>query len=158
LSAIGAASPASVGDAVSTSKELTNTMIKRRIDIRSSRGQTMVEFALVVPILCLVLFGVIQFGVLYKDYVTLTDATRAGARKAAVSRHEADPVGTTQAKVQSSASGLDPAKLNVTVSAAPAWEHGADVTVAATYPYDIKLLGFVVTSGNLSSKTTERVE
>ena len=158
MSAIETASPARAGDAVSTSKELANTMITRRVDIRSSRGQTMVEFALVVPILCLVLFGVIQFGVLYKDYVTLTDATRAGARKAAVSRHEADPVGVTKAKVQISASGLDPAKLNITVSAAPAWEHGADVTVEAKYPYDIKLLGFVVTSGNLASKTTERVE
>ena len=158
MSAIETASSAGAEDAVSTSKELANTMITRRVDIRSSRGQTMVEFALVVPILCLVLFGVIQFGVLYKDYVTLTDATRAGARKAAVSRREADPVGATQAKVQASASGLDPAKLNITVSAAPAWEHGADVTVEATYPYDIKLLGFVVTSGNLASKTTERVE
>ena len=153
MSAIETASPAVAGDAVSTSKGIT-----RRVDLRDNRGQAMVEFALVVPILCLVLFGVIQFGVLYKDYVTLTDATRAGARKAAVSRHEADPVGATQAKVQSSASGLDLTKLNVTVSAAPAWEHGADVTVAATYPYDIKLLGFVVMSGNLASKTTERVE
>ena len=153
MSAIETASPAVAGDAVSTSKAIT-----RRVDLRDNRGQTMVEFALVVPILCLVLFGVIQFGVLYKDYVTLTDATRAGARKAAVSRHEVDPVGATQTKVQSSASGLDLTKLNVTVSAAPAWEHGADVTVAATYPYDIKLLGFVVTSGNLASKTTERVE
>jgi Flp pilus assembly protein TadG len=153
LSAIETASPAVAGDAVSTSKGIT-----RRVDLRDNRGQTMVEFALVVPILCLVLFGVIQFGVLYKDYVTLTDATRAGARKAAVSRHETDPVGATQAKVQASASGLDLTKLNVSVSAAPAWEHGADVTVSATYPYDIKLLGFVVTSGNLASKTTERVE
>ena len=43
----------------------------------------MVEFALVIPILCVVLFGVIQFGILYKNYVTLTDAARIGARKAA---------------------------------------------------------------------------
>jgi Flp pilus assembly protein TadG len=158
LIAIEKASPAGAGDAYSTSRERANTMTTRRTDIRSDRGQTMVEFALVVPLLCLVLFAVIQFGVVFKDYVTLTDATRAGARKAAVSRHEADPVGTTQAKVESSASGLDPTKLNVTVSALPTWEHGADVTVEATYPYDIHLLGFVVASGNLTSKTTERVE
>ena len=117
----------------------------------------MVEFALVIPILCVVLFGVIQFGILYKNYVTLTDAARVGARKAAVSRHDADRVATTVAKVKSSASGLDPAKLNVTVSAT-AWEHGQDVTVTATYPYDVNLLGFVVASGNLESRTTERVE
>ena len=68
-------------------------MSRRRNMIRNERGQTMVEFALVVPILCLVLFGILQFGALYNDYVTLTDATRVGARKAATSRHEANPAG-----------------------------------------------------------------
>ena len=117
----------------------------------------MVEFALVIPILCVVLFGVIQFGILYKNYVTLTDAARVGARKAATSRHEADPVGVTVAKVKSSASGLDAAKLVVVVTPAP-WEHGDDVTVTAKYPYSVSLLGFVVAAGDLESKTTERVE
>jgi hypothetical protein len=32
------------------------------------------------------------------------------------------------------------------------------VTVTATYPYDISLLGVVVKSGTLSASTTERVE
>ena len=36
-------------------------MSRRRIHIRDERGQTMVEFALVVPILCVVLFGILQF-------------------------------------------------------------------------------------------------
>jgi Flp pilus assembly protein TadG len=117
----------------------------------------MVEFALVIPILCVVLFAIIQFGIVFNDYVTLTDASRVGARKAAVSRHEADPVGVTVAKVESAAAGLDLAKLNVSVSAT-GWAHGEDVTVAASYPYEIDLLGFVVASGNLESETTERVE
>jgi len=117
----------------------------------------MVEFALVIPILLVVLFGIIQFGAVYNDYVTLTDATRVGARKAAVSRLEADPVGAVVAKVESAAPGLDPAKLDVSVSAT-AWEPGEDVTVAASYPYEIDLLGFVVASGDLESETTERVE
>lgn len=129
----------------------------RRYPISDERGQTMVEFALVIPILCVVLFGVIQFGILYKDYVTLTDAARVGARQAAVSRHAGDPVGVVVTKVQSSAAGLDPAKLAVTV-AATGWEHGEDVTVTATYPYEINLLGLVVASGDLKSTTTERVE
>ncbi len=119
----------------------------------------MVEFALVIPILCVVLFGVIQFGILYKNYITLTDAARIGARKAAVSRHEADPVAATVAKVESSASGLDLAKLDVTVTVGAAgWQHGEDVTVTAKYPYNVNLLGFVVAAGDLESKTTERVE
>ena len=52
----------------------------------------MVEFVLVLPILMLVLFGIIQFGITFKHYVALTDAVRAGARTAAVSRQSPDPV------------------------------------------------------------------
>ena len=122
----------------------------------------MVEFALVIPILCVVLFGVIQFGILYKNYVTLTDAARTGARKAAVSRHSPTPEADAEAAVRNAASGIDEpcnsgTGLCVTVTAT-AWEHGEDVTVTATYPYNVSLLGKVVAAGNLESKTTERVE
>jgi Flp pilus assembly protein TadG len=132
-------------------------MSRRRISYRNERGQTMVEFALVVPLICVVLFGVLQFGALYNDYVTLTDAARVGARKAATSRQEQNPAAAAEAAARKSAKGLDQAELDVTVTAT-AWEHGRDVTVAATYPYEIDLLGVVVASGELSSETTERVE
>ena len=59
--------------------------------------------------------------------------------------------------MRGSASGLDQAQLGVSVSAT-AWEHGGDVTVTATYPYEVDLLGLVVASGQLESTTTERVE
>ena len=132
-------------------------MSRRRTNIRNERGQTMVEFALVVPILCVVLFGILQFGALYNDYVTLTDATRVGARKAATSRHEANPEAAAEAAARNSAKGLDAGDLDINVSAT-AWEHGESVTVEATYPYEIDLLGLVVASGDLTSETTERVE
>ena len=123
------------------------------------RGQTATEFALVLPVFCVLLFGVIQFGILFNNYVTLTDATRAGARTGAVSRHEGSAApGITEAKVRASAADLDQAKLAVNVSTVGGWEHGADVKVTATYPYSINLLGWVAASGNLSSTTTERVE
>ncbi len=117
----------------------------------------MVEFALVAPLLLVIVFAVIQFGVLYNSYVTITDAARTGARKAAVSRLAASPSGAAEAAARSSASGLDQAKLAVSVTAT-AWEHGADVTVETRYPYEINLLGWVAASGSLKSATTERVE
>ena len=46
----------------------------------------MTEFALILPLLVVLLFGIIQFGIIFNNYVTLTDAVRAGAREAAVSR------------------------------------------------------------------------
>jgi Flp pilus assembly protein TadG len=129
---------------------------RRKIELRSEQGQSLTEFALALPILALLLFAVIQFGIAFNHYVTLTDATRAGARRAAVGRQLSDPVGACQTAIRSSANNLDGSQL--TTSCSSTWQPGADVTVNATYPYQISLLGLVVKSGRLTSTTTERVE
>ena len=119
----------------------------------------MVEFALVLPLLAVLLFGVIQFGIVFNHYLDLTDAVRAGARQAAVSRQTSDPTGpdgvATQAVVNSAGDiTIDPNKVTITSS----WQPGEEVTVQAAYPYAIDLFGWVLASGDLHSKTTERVE
>ena len=129
---------------------------RRAISLRSEQGQSLTEFALALPILALLLFAVIQFGIVFNNYVTLTDATRAGARKAAVDRQLANPAGSAVSAVRSSAANLKQSDLAVTVTST--WQPSADVTVTATYPYSISLLGMVVKSGRLSRTTTERVE
>ena len=129
---------------------------RRKIELRSEQGQSITEFALALPILALLLFAVIQFGIAFNHYVTLTDATRAGARKAAVGRQSASPVSDCQAAIRGSAKDLTQSSLIPTCSST--WQPGADVTVTATYPYKISLLGLVVKTGRLSSTTTERVE
>ena len=128
----------------------------RRIHIGNQRGQTMTEVALVMPILLFLLLGIIQFGIVFNNYVTLTDAVRAGARKGAVARRLTNPAGAVQTQVRNSATDLKQSDLSVTVTST--FAHGSDVTVTATYPYSISLLGLVVKSGSLHSTTTERVE
>ena len=56
----------------------------------------------------LVLFAILQFGAVYNDYVTLTDATRVGARKAATSRHSVSPEADAEAvaRVRATIDGL----------------------------------------------------
>jgi Flp pilus assembly protein TadG len=129
---------------------------RRKIEMTSEHGQAMTEFALVLPILALLLFAVIQFGIAFNNYITLTDATRAGARKAAVSGKAPNPSGTCAAAIRNSARDLDQSDL--VASCSSTWQPGADVTVTATYPYNISLLGMVVKSGRVSSTTLERVE
>ena len=116
----------------------------------------MTEFALVLPVLCLVLFAVAQFGILFNSYVTLTDAVRAGARKAAVSRHYELPASLAETQLRDAAADLDQERLDVSVESS--WAPGSNVVVRATYPYEISLLGFVLRAGDLESETTERVE
>jgi Flp pilus assembly protein TadG len=124
--------------------------------IKNEQGQTATEFALVLPVLALLLFGVIQFGITFNNYETLTDSTRAGARKAAVSRQTSDPVGACVQAVRASATDLKQSDLSITCSST--WQPTDPVSVTATYPYSISLLGLVVKSGRLTSTTTERVE
>jgi Flp pilus assembly protein TadG len=115
----------------------------------------MVEFVLVLPLLMLVLFGIIQFGITFMHYVALTDAVRAGARTAATSRQSPTRTTDVKTKVTASSDDLVVAKDITVVST---WVHGDDVVVKATVPYSISLLGIVIASGDLSSTTTERVE
>jgi Flp pilus assembly protein TadG len=125
---------------------------------KNERGQTMVEFAFVLPIFVVLLFAIVQFGMAFNNYVTLTDAVRAGARKGAVSRLLADPAGACRAQVLAAGDNLDRAELGRNLACTSTWAAGSDVTVTADYPYDVKLLNWVVFSGRLNSTMKERVE
>ena len=141
-------------------RELTNLMRKRR----DQEGQALVEFALVLPFLLMIVIGIIQFGILFNNYLTLTDAVRAGARQAAVLRTDPAPEAKAEARVRQSADRLDQNALEVEVepydplTGTPTWAQGGDVSVTATYPFSINILGITVMSGDLSSKTVERIE
>jgi Flp pilus assembly protein TadG len=124
---------------------------------KDQKGQTMVEFALVLPVLLMLILGVIQFGIAFNNYLAVTDAVRAGARKGSVARFiQTGREDAVRQVVHDAADNLDTSKMPVTVVSS--WEAGEPVTVTATYPYQINLLGIVVKSGDLSSTTTERVE
>lgn len=51
---------------------------------RPDRGQSLVEFSLVLMPLFLILLGIIQFGFVFNAYVTLTNSAREGARTGTV--------------------------------------------------------------------------
>ena len=54
--------------------------------LRDGRGQGLVEFALVFPVIVLILFGVFDFGRAIYAYNTIANAARQGARVAAVNQ------------------------------------------------------------------------
>ena len=126
--------------------------------LRREHGQTMVEFALTLPVLLMLVLGIAQLGVAFNHYIQLTDATRAGARFGAPldCSGTCDRTDKVVSKVRASAANLDSAQVNVSVTST--WQPGTDLRVCASYPYAINLIGLVVSSGSLNSCTTERVE
>jgi Flp pilus assembly protein TadG len=62
-----------------------------RLRRRSGQGQALVEFALVFPVLVLILLGIFEVGRLVFAYNTLGNAAREGARVAAVNQIEISP-------------------------------------------------------------------
>lgn len=65
-------------------------LITRRSGLDCRSGTASVEFALVLPLLLGLLFGIIEFGLLFKDQLSLQQAAREGARTAAVGKLRAE--------------------------------------------------------------------
>ena len=71
--------PSCRGDCRVVDWELKRGRIMRRVS-PSHRGQSLLEFALVLPILLIITFGIIEFGILIYNQQIITNASREGAR------------------------------------------------------------------------------
>lgn len=89
-----------------TFAKCTKTKMRRR-------GSTLLEFALIVPILIAILLGIMEFGWYVKNQLTIANATREGARVAAT--------GSTQQQIKDRV--VNAAKPSLTIAA-------SDVTLA----------------------------
>lgn len=93
------------------------------------RGAAAVEFALLLPLLMLLVFGIVDFGRALNAQITLTQAAREGARMAALG--EANVVSGTQA----AATGLSPVGVTVTSSCPAGAGAGVNAVVKVTYTF-----------------------
>ncbi len=81
--------------------------------LQGERAQALVEYALVLPILLLLLLGIMEFGILVFNYNTIANAAREGARYGIVHwRDGLDVDGITEAVLALTA-GLDQTALDI---------------------------------------------
>jgi Flp pilus assembly protein TadG len=93
-----------------------------------------VEFALIVPLLILLVVGIAEFGRAFQVQSTLSAAAREGVRTMALQNDQAQ----ARAMVRSVASSLDPALTNGQIAISPAacpatYTSGASIRVTITY-------------------------
>jgi hypothetical protein len=106
---------------------------------RRSRGQSLVEFALVVPVLLVILLGGIDMGRLYFGWVNLNNAARIAANYAAV--NTAGPFGAGSAyetTVKNDTGGINCAALAVPPPVfSPNTNVGSTATVTMTCSFGL---------------------
>lgn len=59
-------------------------LYRRGIDMWQKKSQVLIEFALIFPLFLLLVVGIIYFGSLFSDYMTLSSIARSSAREASV--------------------------------------------------------------------------
>lgn len=117
--------------------------------VYKQKAQALVEFALVIPLLIVIIFGIIEFGRLWMTMNTLTGAAREGVRVAAVTAP--DP-----ALVQNAAQNvLAAANISGATVATSGPNAANEVTVTVTMNYTV-LTGSIVPglSGSLQLSRT----
>lgn len=104
----------------------------------SERGAAMIEFALLLPILVMLVFGIITFGRAYFAKVELASAVREGARAAALGRPNGDAVAATVNA--GSGLGISSGNVQVVASCPPGADTAAQVRATYDFTYDIPLV------------------
>jgi Flp pilus assembly protein TadG len=116
------------------------------------KGQALVEFTLLVPIFLLLLFAIVDFGMGFYSWITVTNAAREGARLGAVSATQTD---IEDRVYQTSDLPNEATQMTVTVTNAQG-QPGESVVVVVDYDYDLitPLAGIVsFVSGNVLGPT-----
>jgi len=122
----------------------------------SNRGQSLVEFALVLPVFLLLLIGITEFGRAWMTRNILTGASREAARIAAVQGNTA--AARSRANTILSSAGISGASVNILDDGAP---YGT-CSVTVSYNFPVTVAGFLPGFGGkiftLSTSTSMRKE
>ena len=114
---------------------------------KSIRGQSLVEFALVLPLFLLLLFGVTEFGRAWMARNILTGASREAVRIAAVQGNAATALSRANSILASA--GISGATVNIQDDGAP---YGTCI-VSVSYEFPMIVAGFLKEQGVLTGNS-----
>lgn len=123
--------------------------------MKSEKGQSLVEFALVIPLLVMILFGIVDFGRIFHTYLTLDHAGREAARAASIGKDDT----TIKSVAVNDASSINLTTDQVSISPSTRTS-GSDVKITITYPVDFltPVIGQIIGTFDLKDTTVMRVE
>jgi hypothetical protein len=138
-------------------------MLKRKLQ----KGVSMVEFALVLPLLVIVIFGIIEFSLILFDKAIITNASREGARTGIVFSvppvPDSEIIDVIDKYCQNRLISLgSPSAIQPTIIREGIGAPGDSLTVRVDYKYKFLVLPAFITSlageMNLRGETVMRME
>lgn len=124
----------------------------------NEKGQSLVEFSIILPLLLLVVMAIIEFGMMFNSYISIQNASREGARSGIVGSSDTD----IQNLIISTSPNLDPSKLTINITPDEGRRtSGASITVTLTYNYNltVPIISSLFTNVIvLNAQTTMRIE
>lgn len=137
---------------------LERMSVRLRQLTKDNRGASAVEFALVLPLLVLLVFGIIEFGRIYNTYLAVTHAAREGARIASVR----NGTGATDDEIKDQVvarSALDITPGNIALIPGPNFDTpGQAITVEVHYPVTLSIPLLGANAFELKSEGIMRIE
>ena len=123
------------------------------------KGQSLVETALVLPIILLILTGIIDFGLVFNNYLVVSNASREGARSAVIGSTNEQ----IRAVINTVAASLDSEKLTITISPDQIADRSKGVAVAVIVNYEYSMVTPIIAAivpgpFQLKTSTTMRCE
>jgi Flp pilus assembly protein TadG len=92
-------------------------MRRRLFDVaKDHTGSVLVEFTLVLPVLLFLILGLAQFGIIFYDYILVTNAAATGARQFSISRLDNSAYTDTQSAITSAAANLSGLTISMSVN------------------------------------------
>jgi Flp pilus assembly protein TadG len=146
---------------------------------REDAGQSLLEFALVLPLLLLVVTGITTFGIALNNYIILTNSVTVGARLLSISRGQTtNPCSDAATAIQNAAPMLTPGNLTysfvlngtsytgATCSSSDAYsgaagnlQTGKPAQVTVNYPCNLRVFGIdYAPTCSLQAQITELVQ
>jgi len=111
---------------------------------KGEKGQSLAEFVMVLPIFLILVFAIMDFGMGFHAWLTVTNSAREGARLGAVRAPDfgfcdndpSTPATDIECRVRETADSLKQANLTTSISGAQGTP-GDDVKVKVDYDYDL---------------------
>jgi len=125
--------------------------------LKNQKGQALVEFAIILPLLLLLVMGIFQFGMMINSYLTIQNITREGARAAVVGSMDSEIIH----RMKQISPTLNHNQLSIDITPSQGIRRSGEsltVKVSYRYPMTVPIISNLFSEVTLNAKTSMRVE